>query len=128
MDGITLTSVPEATSMISSEKMNSMDEKTIRFREARYYSYLDEKYFYAWLESLEDVVAVRGTVEGLCVELRTTLLSRSCAHDLLALFSRYGYPLAPIKPHINPDDIAYFRDPAAYWFEELYGGARGSDE
>lgn len=114
--------------MISPEKMTSMNEKTIRFEERPYYSYLDEKYFYAWLESLEDVVAVRGTAEGLCVELRTTFLSRSCAHDLLALFSRYGYPLNVIKPHIDPDDITYFREPTAYWFEELYGDAHGSDD
>jgi hypothetical protein len=107
--------------MTSPNNASSPDGRAIVIRERPYRSYLDEKYFYTWLESLDDVAAVRGTADGLCIDLRDKMLSRSGAYDLLALLARYGYPLMPVRPHISPEDLAYFRNPTAYWFDELFG-------
>jgi hypothetical protein len=120
----TLTSDQEMTSMASSDDVS---DTAILLQERRYYSYFDEKYFYAWLESLDDVVAVRGTTKGLCVDLRDKHLSKLGAYELIALFTRYGYPLSPIASHINPDDHDYFHDPSARWFNALYGSVTEDD-
>jgi hypothetical protein len=96
-------------------------EHTLVIREKPYFSYLDEKHFFTWLESLEDVMAVRGTAKGLCIDLRERYLSKSGAYDLIALLTRYGYPLSSIAPRINPADDDYFRRPDARWYEEIYG-------
>jgi hypothetical protein len=109
------------TISMTSTSANPAEVQTIVIKERPYRSYLDEKYFYTWLESLDDVVAVRGTADGLCIDLRDKVLSRSGAYDLLALLARYSYPLIPVRPHIDPGDLAYFRDPRAYWFDELFG-------
>lgn len=96
----------------------------IVFKEKRYFSYYDEKYFYAWLESIEGVKNVTGINAGnLQVELTGPLLSRSGAFDLIALFTRYGYPLTPLRDHISPEDMDYFNRPEARWYEALFGQA-----
>jgi hypothetical protein len=56
--------------MTSSTNANAAEGQTIVITERAYRSYLNEKYFYAWLEALDDVIAVRGTADGLCIELR----------------------------------------------------------
>ncbi|UPG88173.1 hypothetical protein L2Y96_12160 [Luteibacter aegosomaticola] len=94
---------------------------SIVFKLKPYYSYSDEKHFFAWLESIEGVIDVKGTARGLHVSFDAPLLSRAGAYDLIALFSRYGCPLAPIRPFISPVDSEYFESPDSYWFEELYG-------
>ncbi|APG06015.1 hypothetical protein BJI69_20330 [Luteibacter rhizovicinus DSM 16549] len=96
------------------------EEHAFYFKEKMYFSYLDEHHFYAWLESIDDVVKAEGTPRGIRVTLRGAYLSRGGAHDLLALFTRYGYPLAMLRKFLAPADDAWFRDPAAYWISELY--------
>lgn len=97
------------------------------FKEKSYLSYYDEKYFYAWLESIDGVEKVKGIDAGnLRVDLTGPFLSRTGAFDLIALFTRYSYPLSPIRDHISPEDMAYFKRPDARWFEALFG-AGGSD-
>ncbi|UPG88175.1 hypothetical protein L2Y96_12170 [Luteibacter aegosomaticola] len=100
----------------------------IVFKEKRYFSYYDEKYFYAWLESIEGVEKVVGIDAGnLRVELSAPFLSRTGAFDLIALFTRYGHPLAPLRDHIAPEDIDYFQRPEARWYEALFGHANPAD-
>lgn len=94
---------------------------SITFRLKPYYSYSDEKSFFTWLESIEGVVSVKGTPQGLHVAFNAPFLSRAGAYDLIALFSRYGYPLAPIRSLIDTDDAGFFENQEAYWFEQLYG-------
>lgn len=113
--------------MISMASSDNASENTILIKERRYYSYFDEKHFYAWLESLDGVVAVRGTAQGLCIDLQNRYLSKLGAYELIALFTRYGYPLSPIAPHINPEDQDYFHDPSARWFKALYVSSTDDD-
>lgn len=93
---------------------------SITFRLKPYYSYSDEKSFFTWLESIEGVVSAKGTPQGLHVTFNAPLLTRAGAYDLIALFARYGYPLALIRPFIRPDDAAFFENQECYWFEQLY--------
>lgn len=104
---------------MTSEATN--ENGSITFRLKPYYSYSDEKSFFTWLESIEGVVSARGTPQGLHVTFNAPCLSRAGAYDLIALFSRYGYPLAPIRPFIDPVDAAFFENKEGYWFDELYG-------
>jgi hypothetical protein len=99
----------------------SGENGSITFRLKPYYSYSDEKSFFTWLESIEGVRSIKGTPQGLHVAFDAPFLSRAGAYDLIALFSRYGHPLAPIRSLINPVDVAFFENQEGYWFGELYG-------
>lgn len=110
------------TSMTHNEPKTTPPESCIVFKERRYLSYYDEKYFYAWLESIEGVEKVTGIHAGLLrVDLNSPFLTRSGAFDLIALFTRYSYPLLPIRDHIAPADLDYFKKPDARWHEALFG-------
>lgn len=110
------------TSMTEENLTSVPEEHFLVFKEQRYLSYYDEKFFYAWLDSIEGVENVTGVEAGnLRVELGHVHLSRSGAFDLIALFTRYGYPLSPIRDHIAPKDVDYFKRPDARWYDELFG-------
>ncbi|QWT20179.1 hypothetical protein KPL74_20840 [Bacillus sp. NP157] len=79
------------------------------FREKPYFSYLDEKHFFTWLESLDGVLSVKGGPGGLHVSLREPFVTPSTAYDLIGLFRRYGLDPAPFLPHVLPEDLATFR-------------------
>jgi len=97
-------------------------ESFILFKERPYLSYYDEKYFYAWLESIEGVEKVVGAQAGhLRVDLKNPWLTRTGAFDLIALFTRYNYPLTPLRDHIAPEDLDYFKRPEARWYGALFG-------
>jgi hypothetical protein len=92
------------------------------FKEGRYFSYYDEKYFYAWLEAIEGVENVTGIEAGkLRVDLASPYLSRTGIFDLIALFTRYGYALTPLREHIAAEDLDYFKRPDARWYVALFG-------
>lgn len=90
-------------------------------RERSFFSYLDEKHFFTWLESIDGVTHVVGGPGGLRVHLRDEFLSQASAFDIIALFRRYGHPLAPLKPHIDPAHDDYFKKQDSPWYDELYG-------
>lgn len=46
--------------MTQSESTLMPNDSFIVFKEQRYLSYYDEKYFYAWLESIEGIAKVNG--------------------------------------------------------------------
>lgn len=101
---------------------------SITFRLKPYFSYSDEKHFFTWLESIEGIVSAKGTPQGLHVTFDGPLLTRAGAYDLIALFSRYGYPVALVRPFIDPADAAFFENRDGYWFEPLYGEDLPCDE
>lgn len=88
-------------------------------REPRYLSYLDEKSFYSWLESIEGVAGVQGCVQGLRVDLVDVKVGRSCLSDLIALFVRYSMDVRFLSDVIEYEDKEWFSDPSAYWHAHI---------
>jgi hypothetical protein len=91
-------------------------------REKSYYSYLDEKYFYEWLESIEGVKSVRHSKQGLHVELKEDGMSRGGVYDLVALLTRYKYEMQFVRDLIRAEDESWFREPDKYWYLGVFGG------
>jgi hypothetical protein len=64
-------------------------------------SSLDEKAFFAWLESIPGVTRVDGNGTGLLIRLRSRRLSKNALRELVAIYRRYGGDLS---------EMAQFRD------------------
>jgi hypothetical protein len=90
-------------------------------KEKPYYSYLDEKYFYEWLEGLDGVRSVTSSNDGLCIKLAEEGMSRAGAYDLIALLTRYQYPMRFVSELIRPEDESWFREPEKYWHASVFG-------
>lgn len=91
------------------------------FQEKGYFSYLDEKYFYAWLAEIDGFESIKGTPKGMFVTFKGDALSLEALCDLVALFTRYGYTLGFLTALIPPDHQAFFRDRSKYWYNALFG-------
>jgi len=53
-------------------------------------SSLDEKAFFAWLESIGGVTKVEGKGTGLVIHLRSKRISKTALRELFAIYRRYG--------------------------------------
>ena len=84
-------------------------------REPRYFSYLDEKNFFSWLNSIDDVTQVIGSINGLQIHVIDSGLTRAGLSDLIAVFARYSVDMRPLYEVVSSDDRAWFADPTSYW-------------
>lgn len=90
------------------------------FKEAkRYHSYLDEKYFYTWLEDIDCVDGVTYSSEGLKIEMNSDPTQGDLL-DLIALFYRYDLNLKIFTQFLDEDNESWLRDPRAYWHEKMF--------
>ncbi len=90
-------------------------------RSTLYYSYLDEKAFFDWLESLDDVVGVEGKPEGLVITLKLETLSEEPLRDLLAIYKRYDGDMTELKQFLNPENESWFKNSSMYWYNDVFG-------
>ena len=88
--------------------------------EGMYFSQLDERAFFGWLESIPGVVRVVGTPAGLEVTLRSRRLSQAALRDLLALHFRYGLPMQSLAQFETSQNTSWFRYPHAYWYSKVF--------
>ena len=89
-----------------------------------FYSYLDEKTFFGWLESLSGVTHVEGTAEGLVIHLRSKRLSKRGLYDLIAIYQRYGGDMTQLAQFIPPESADYFKSPTMYWHRAMFAKPR----
>lgn len=86
-----------------------------------FYSQLDEDYFFAWLQDITKVKAVKGTPRGLEILLDKPV-DEECLADLAALLTRYSVDLKPMKALCAPNNERWFRDPNRRWHQAVFGG------
>lgn len=86
-----------------------------------YYSYMDEKHFFSWLEEIDEVSHVTGNASVLEVELEAEMLSDDGLADLIALFHRYRLDMQCLRQFENESNTAWLRSEDAYWHESLFG-------
>ncbi|UXY16943.1 hypothetical protein N8I74_08005 [Chitiniphilus purpureus] len=87
-----------------------------------FWSYLDEKSFFAWLESIPAVIEVVGDGGGLNVSLRIPL-EESSLRDLIALMHRYQIDKRCLRRFCVPENEKWFKDPEKYWYISVFGDA-----
>lgn len=86
-----------------------------------YYSYMDEKHFFSWLEEIDEVSCVTGKASSLEVELEAGMLSDDGLADFIALFYRYRLDMQCLRQFENDSNTAWLRSEDAYWHESLFG-------
>jgi len=89
-------------------------------REPRYFSYLDEKNFFSWLDSIDDVTEVIGSADGLRVNIIESGLSRAGLSDLIAILARYSVDMRPLHGVVSDDDKTWFAEPSSYWHKMAF--------
>lgn len=83
----------------------------------RFGSQLDEKYLFVWAAEIPGFL--RWEQDTLVMRSR---LSESSLRDVLALFSRYGIPMAQLAQFRNSKNEQWFTAPHMYWHERVFGG------
>jgi hypothetical protein len=86
---------------------------------SQFYSYLDEKNFFAWLESIPAIKGVRGTPQGLELTIDSPM-DRDSLSDLVAILTRYDVDRKCLKDLVRPEDAEWFQAPDAYWHNAVF--------
>ena len=67
----------------------------------KFWSPLDEKALFGWLESIAGVTRVEGKRTGLMIHLRSRRISKTALRELVAIYRRYGGDLSEIEQFQN---------------------------
>ena len=103
------------------------ESMTIAVEGPWFFSAKDEDVFYSWLNSIPSVVAVGGVGTVVEVTFATKRLPQRDLRELLAIFHRYAMDKRVLAQFDRPQ-LAWFRDPKAYWYAEVFGrGRRGAN-
>lgn len=84
-----------------------------------FFSYLDEKNFFTWLESIPAVKHINGSAKGLEISLATPL-NESHIRDLIAIMHRYGIEKKPLQQLCTSENESWFKDKNKYWYQSVF--------
>jgi hypothetical protein len=94
-----------------------------RMPDGPYYSQGDERAFSEWVTRIPAVDLVRGEGSSLYIHVRSRRVSATTLRELLALFRRYGVPMAQLAQFENPANREWFRSPTAHWYQAIFGAS-----
>ena len=80
---------------------------SITITERPYYSYLDEKSFYGWLEDISSYESIKGTKNGLVIKFSSEATTE-ILFDLIALMRRYEVDASPVFEFCQEVNPEYF--------------------
>ena len=83
----------------------------------RYFSYLDEKSFFEWAQSIPCVVSVD---EGF-LHIRSKRISEQNLRDLIAIMYRYQLPMLQLQQFCTSRNEHWFKSNKSFWFESVFG-------
>lgn len=84
-----------------------------------FFSYLDEKSFFDWLESIPAVKSVVGTPQGLEVSLESPLDEKNLS-DLIAVMHRYGIEKKHLRDLCTSENESWFKNTDKYWYKSVF--------
>ena len=90
-----------------------------------YFSPSDEGAFFAWLQSISGVTDVKGQGTDLIVSLDNQMVSDVSLREFIALFHRYNLPMSLLSVFESPNNSAWLRSSAAYWYAPMFGRPKG---
>ena len=95
-----------------------MNKLTIQ--EPLFYSYLDEKSFFRWLDDLSAVESYKGGARGLELSLRNKL-SEAELRDLLAWMTRYDLDRTALRGLCTEQNKTWFKRRGSFWYRAVFG-------
>lgn len=85
-----------------------------------WYVYSDEKFFFAWLESIGTVTRVTGSKRGLELTLATPVSDDDLA-DLIGLMKRYRLDMKCLQKLCTTENRHWFKKSNKYWYRSVWG-------
>ena len=83
----------------------------------RYFSQLDEDFFFSWAQRIP---CVRSVDNGF-LHIRSKRLAESDLRDLIAVMHRYRMPMAQLQQFLNDRNKHWFKAKKTYWHREVFG-------
>jgi hypothetical protein len=84
-----------------------------------YYSLLEEKHYFHWLEEIDGVVEITGTNDGIIVGLDRPA-DRRLLMEVIALLARFELDMSGLASLCREVDKDYFEDKSAYWYIPIF--------
>ena len=98
-----------------------MNNRVLLINEPRpFFSYLDEKHFFSWLESIVSVQNIKPVDGGMELTLDYEFEKESL-YDLISLMMRYGLDMQCLKELCTEKNKSWFKNPNAYWYKKVFG-------
>jgi hypothetical protein len=88
-----------------------------------FYSSLDEKHFFLWLEEIARIRKVVITPVGLNITIRDKP-NINMLYDLLALMARYKLDMKCLRPYCLEADKQFFYDEDRHWFYSMFSDSQ----
>lgn len=86
-----------------------------------YWSYLDEKNFFEWLESIPAIKKVIGIGTSLGLEIYIkTPLNEPNLRDLIAILHKYGIDKKCLREFATSENEKWFKDNNSYWYKSVF--------
>ncbi len=87
-----------------------------------YFSYLDEKSFFDWAQSIPCVTSVDGGF----LHIKSKRLAEPDLRDLIAIMYRYKLPMQQLQQFCNSSNEQWFRSSKTFWFKLVFGPTSAS--
>lgn len=85
-----------------------------------FYSMVDERFFFEWLEKMPFVVDVAG--RGMVIEITvdSSKVDSDALRELLALFQRYRVSMRQLRVFDCEEFASWFRRRSAFWYRKVF--------
>lgn len=94
--------------------------KTLIARGVTYYSELDEKSFFGWLDSIPGVVRYEG--RGIDLSIYTSdELSDASIREMISLFNRYDVDMVQLGQYVSEANAKWLKNKSMFWFQPIFG-------
>jgi len=87
-----------------------------------YYSYLDEKSFFEWAQSIP---CVKSVGDGF-LHIQSRRLPEQNLRDLIAIMYRYELPMQELRQFCNSSNEHWFKSRKTFWFKPVFSSTDGS--
>jgi len=101
---------------------------TLRLKKVVFYSHFDESLFFKWLKKIRAIKQWKGRVDTLYVDVEASKVDEYTLREFLAFFRRYYIDLRQLRAFDQPDFAQWFHNRRAYWFREVFGSAKRSNQ
>ncbi|MGR4893569.1 hypothetical protein ACIPPQ_21315 [Sphingopyxis sp. LARHCG72] len=88
-------------------------------KQLEFYSYADEKNFFKWIESINEVNDVKGRADEILIKISDNISSESL-REIIAIFSRYCIEMTQLSQFKNIENEDWFFDDEMYWFNRIF--------
>lgn len=87
-----------------------------------FYSQLDEKYFFEWLQNIKAITRYDGIGDELYLYCKSSVISDQALRDILGLFYRYKVDMKQLAVFLNSKNKEwFFGNPKGYWHKRVFG-------